>query len=155
MNKNLITDLESQRKISTESQEGTVYKGKKGIKSIFEDILNYKGEDYQVMGASGKFKELFPFYFSHWQKRRAKEKIKLKIIYSDKLKEKHREKELKLAEIKYTKEQQDEPATTFIYGEKVVMIVWSDTPLAFLVRSKKVSDSYKSLFNRIWKTAKN
>ena len=37
-----LPELELQRKLSKETQEGTVYKGKKGLKSIFEDILKNK-----------------------------------------------------------------------------------------------------------------
>ncbi|PIN93423.1 hypothetical protein COU54_03130 [Candidatus Pacearchaeota archaeon CG10_big_fil_rev_8_21_14_0_10_31_24] len=150
----IIPELESQRTISAESQEGTVYKGKKGIKSIFEDILSYPHTEYLVMGASGKFKEVFPAYFIHWHKRRVKNKISLRIIYGDKIKVQKREKELKLIEIKYSKDYSQEPSTTFVYGDKTAIIVWSDIPMVFLIRSEKVAKSHKAFFNMLWKSAK-
>lgn len=106
------------------------------------------------MGASGKFKEIFNAYFIHWQNRRAKEKINLKIIYSESVKKEKREKELKLAEIRYTKDTNITPSTTLIYGDKVVIILWSDVPMAFLMRSKNVSDSYRNFFDMLWNISK-
>jgi len=82
----LLPQLETKRILSEESQEGTIYKGKKGLKSIFEDILNYENSELLVMGTTGKFKEFFNAYFIHWQKRRVDKNINLKIIYSNKAK---------------------------------------------------------------------
>src|SRR3989344_4717573 len=37
--KKLLPELQLKRTLSKEEQEGTLYKGKKGLKSIFEDII--------------------------------------------------------------------------------------------------------------------
>ncbi len=152
--KEIIPTLTRQRKLNSETQEGTIYKGKKGLKSVFEDILNYPKIEFMVMGASGRFKEIFNAYFIHWHTRRIKSKIKLKIIYSESIREEKREKELKLAEIRYILNTNITPSTTMIYGDKVVVIMWSENPLAFLMKSKNVSDSYGDFFNMLWKTSK-
>lgn len=152
--KEIIPILTKQRKLEAECQEGTIYKGKKGLKSIFEDILKYPKQEFKVMGASGKFKEIFDIYFIHWQKRRVKEKIKLKIIYSEFVKREKREEELKLAEVRYTKDTNITPSTTLIYGDKVAIILWSDVPMGFLMKSKNVSESYRNFFDMLWMISK-
>lgn len=151
--KQFLPELQLKRKLAGEEQEGTIYKSKKGLKSIFEDILKEK-KPWLVFGATGNFKELFQSYFIHFQERRAKLKIPLKIIFKEELKKQQREKELKLCEIKYLPDSYLSPATTFIYGDKVVVISWSADPMAFLIRSKAVADSYKSFFNLLWETAR-
>ena len=148
-----LPELELQRKLSKESQEGTIYKGKKGLKSIFEDILKHPNQEFKVMGAPGKFKELFHAYFIHWHNRRVKAKIPLKIIYDESVRKEKREQELKLAKVKYLPETNITPSTTIIYGDKVGIIMWSDIPMAFLMRSQNVSDSYRNFFDILWKTA--
>lgn len=150
--KQKLPDLKEQRKIGAESQEGTVYKGKKGLKSIFEDILKYPNQEFLAMGASGKFKEIFHAYFIHWQDRRVKANIKLKIIYSESTRKKKRK--LKNAEIKYIEDGNITPSTTFIYGDKVATIIWSDNPMAFLIRSKTATESHKHFFELLWQQAK-
>lgn len=151
--KKLIPELKLRRKLSKEFQEGIIYKGKKGLKSIFEDVLKERKEWY-VFGAAGRFKELFNVYFKHFQDRRAELKIPLKIIYNESTRKLRREKELKLSEIRYLSEENITPSTTYIYSDKVVLIVWSDDPMAFLIRSKEVANSYKIFFNLLWNSAK-
>ena len=148
----IIPELQLKRQLSKEEQEGTIYKGKKGLKSIFEDILKEKKE-WLVFGATGQFKEIFQAYFIHFHNRRAESNINLKIIFSEKLRKEKREKELKLYEIKYVADSYITPSTTYVYGDKVVIINWSDEVIAFLMRSKQVADSYRSFFSMLWKIA--
>ena len=52
-----------------EKQLATIYQGKKGIKSILEQILKQKNE-VLIYGAEGKFKEIFGPYWENYEKRR-------------------------------------------------------------------------------------
>ncbi len=151
--KKILPELQTKRKLSKEEQEGTIYKGKKGLKSIFEDILK-DNKEWFVFGATGQFKEIFHAYFIHFHDRRVKLKIPLKIMFNENIRKQHREKELKLCKIKYVPEYYLTPSTTFIYGNKVVIINWSVEPMAFLIRSKQVAQSYRSFFEYSWTIAK-
>lgn len=148
----ILPELELRRELSKESQEGTVYKGKKGLRSVYEDMLNCK--EILAFGTTGKFKELFHAYFVHWQRRRVQKKIKLKIIYAESVRKLEREKELGLVEIKYMPDIGITPSSTFIYGDKVVIVMWSTVPMAFMMRSKNVAESHRHFFNLLWKQAK-
>ena len=150
--KQFLPELQLKRKLSKEEQEGTIYKSKKGLKSIFEDILK-EGKPWFVFGATGKFRELFHAYFIHFHERRTKSKIPLKIIFKEVVRKQKREEELKLCQIKYLPKSYLSPSTTYIYGDKVAIINWSSDPIAFLMRSKQVADSYRSFFDILWKTA--
>lgn len=152
--KKIIPELQLKRKLSKEEQEGTIYQGKKGLKSIFEDILKDKKE-WVVFGASGRFKEMFHAYFIHFQNRRVRLKIPLKIIFSEEIKEEKREKELKFSKIRYLPSSYLMPSTTYVYGDKIVIINWSSEPIAFLMRSKQVAESYRNFFEILWNSAKN
>ena len=48
----------------------------------------------------------------------------------------------------------DTPASTWIYGDKVAIVVWSEPIIATLIRSKEVSKSYKQFFEFLWKNSK-
>ena len=150
--KKLLPELQLKRKLSREEQEGTIYKGKKGLKSIFEDILSEK-KPWFVFGATGQFKEIFHAYFIHFHERRIKLNIPLKIIFNEKIIKEKREKELKFSTIRYLDESYITPSTTYIYGNKIVIIIWSGEPMAFVIRSKQVVDSYKVFFNLLWNIA--
>src|SRR3989344_4973464 len=96
----ILPDLQAMRKIAAEEQEGNIYKGKKGLKSIYEDVLKTR-ETFFVFGAMGRFKEIYPEYFPHFHNKRVKMKINLKIIYTENVRGERGGEELKLAEVRY------------------------------------------------------
>lgn len=145
--------LKSMRAISKESQEGYVYKGKKGIISVCEDILREK-KDCLVFGSRGNFIQLLQNYFPRFHKKRAELDIRMKIIRNASTRGAKWSKGLRLREERYLSDDYTTPSTTWIYGDKVAIIVWSPDPMAFLVRSKTVADSYRKYFEVLWKVAK-
>lgn len=149
----LLPELNLKRKLSKESQEAAIFKGKKAIKAIAEDVLR-AGKEMYVYGAEGKLKQFFPVYYSHFHMRRLKKKINIKIIYCEKVREQQRHQELKNIEIKYLPDEFETPANTWIYGEKVAIIVWSEQPVATLIRSKEVAKAYHTNFGLLWGLAK-
>ena len=56
--------------------------------------------------------------------------------------------------MKFTSKMYETPATTWIYGDKVAITVWSEQPIATVIRSRQVADSYKQFFRILWETAK-
>jgi sugar-specific transcriptional regulator TrmB len=152
--KQILPELIAKRRISKEPQEATIYKGNKGMKSVFEDMLKQKGE-ILVFGGGGKFKEALGPYSELWHKKRAKAEIKLRLLWNKKLRDKKKNlKKYELVQVKFLPEEFDNPAPAVIYGDKVTITVWSETPIATLIRSKEVASSYRSYFNTLWKIAK-
>jgi len=152
--KQILPKLTAKRKISREPQEATIYKGKGGMKSVFEDMLKQKGE-ILVFGGGGKFKETLGPYSELWHKKRAKAGIKLRLLWNEKLRDKKKDiKAYKLLQLKFLPEEFDNPAPAVIYGDKVAITVWSKTLIATLVRSKDAAKSYRSYFQMLWNIAK-
>ncbi|HIH32158.1 TPA: hypothetical protein HA235_05610 [Candidatus Woesearchaeota archaeon] len=148
----ILPELHLRKKLSKE-QEANIYKGKKGLKSIFEDILKDKRE-WLIFGASGKFKELFPAYYIHFHNRRVDSKIHMKILFNNSIRKERREKDLKLSEIRYLSDKYLTPSTTYIYNDKVVIISWGEEPIAFMIKSEEIAGSYRQFFAILWKDAK-
>lgn len=149
----ILDDLEARRKLSKEPQEATIYKGKKGFISIAEDVLNVKKE-LLVFGAEGKFVELFTHYAEQWHVRRGTSKIPMKIIYNEKSRAKKFKARFPIFHMKFNPHVYNTPATTWVYGDKVAIIVWSDQTIATLIRSKDVADSYRQFFTILWNDSK-
>lgn len=149
----IIPQLKAKRKLSKEPQEATIYKGKKGMKSVFDDSLKQKKE-ILVFGSGGKFKETFELEYIIWQKKRLKKKIPLKILWNKKFISKLKEFKTPLMKIKVLPEIFDNPVPVMIYDNKIVIIIWSKQPIVFSVRSKEVAQSFKNYFEFLWKIAK-
>ena len=48
-----------------------------------------------------------------------------------------------------------EPLTeTTIYGDKVAFVVWTEKPVVTIINNSHVADSYRQLFNFLWKVSK-
>ncbi|MCF7871492.1 hypothetical protein K9L97_00480 [Candidatus Woesearchaeota archaeon] len=148
----IIPEMEKIRSVG-QQLEGAVYEGKNGLKNIFEDIIKQKNHFY-VWGASGSFKKLFPTYFNNFHKTRIKLKISMSIIFSEKIRIEQREQELQSCKIKYISDEYINPSTTYVYGSRVVIIHWSEKPLAFMIKQQEIAEAYKKYFKLLWELSK-
>jgi len=130
-----------------EKQETNFYKGKAGLKAIFEDQLNYK--EILILGASPKAYEVLQFYFKWYDKKRKFKKIKVRIIAYDK-----KIKRIPLADIRYLPQKYENPVAMNIYGNKTAIILWAKQPIVIAIREKEIADAYRNYFELMWKVAK-
>jgi len=149
----ILPDLKKRFDYSKEKQEAGLYKGKKGLKSIAEDVLK-SGKETLIFGAEGNFVDMMQHYASQWHRRRKKLGISIRIIYNEKIRHKRHEKMFGLTKMRFISREYDTPATTWIYGDNVAIIVWSDPIIATVIKSREVSGSYRNFFEILWKTAK-
>ena len=131
-----------------EKQETNFYKGKEGLKSVFQDQLK-DNKEILIMGASQSAFEVLPFYFKWYDKDRVKKKIKVKIIASENL-----EKKIPLAEIKYIPQKYANPLAINIYKDKVAIILWKKEPFVIVIKEKEVADSYRKYFKLVWRISR-
>jgi len=149
----VIKELKSNQPNKQSKENASIFRGKMGIKTIFEDMLKERKE-LLVYGAESKFRDMFPYYQKHWNDERARLGLGLKIIWNEKVKEIKKKEHLKLIEMRFLPESYDFPSTNFIYSDRVVTIVWTENPLAFMIVSKDIVKSNTHFFNILWKIAK-
>lgn len=155
--KNLVSDilpgLKEMFKGTEEKSQVNMFKGFKGMKTVFEDILkNAKGENL-VIDSSGEFVNKMPYYFPHFKKGLEANKIKVRhIVRSGKEKTLHPS---TTTTIRYfPKIVGEQKITTNIYGDKVALILWSDVPEAVIIKDASAADAYRSYFEILWKGAR-
>jgi sugar-specific transcriptional regulator TrmB len=132
---------------TVDKEETNFYKGKDGLKNIFEDQLNYK--EVLILGASPKAYEVLKFYFKWYDKSRQKKKIKSRIIATDK-----KIKKIPLSEIRYLPEKYSNPVAVNIYGDKTAIILWADRPIAIVIKNKDIALGYRQYFELMWNVAR-
>ncbi|MDD5253658.1 MAG: helix-turn-helix domain-containing protein [Candidatus Nanoarchaeia archaeon] len=149
--KEVLPELLDIRKLSISLQEATIYRGKKGLKNVFDDILKTKKSVF-LFGSSGKFQEIFgKTYMENWLRKLEKSKIKMKIILSEKARDLIKSQSV---ESRYIGEDYILPSSTTIYGDYTLITIFSLQPFGMLVRSKETSESYLKYFELLWKIAK-
>ncbi|MBU0615724.1 MAG: hypothetical protein KJ601_06530 [Nanoarchaeota archaeon] len=143
---NLLNIQKEQKpKVSVE-----VYEGKEGIKTVLMDIVNY-GQDFVAFGATHKFKKVLPIFSKVFVKRREQKNIQGNII----VREGETPIETKLNHYKWIPKEYSLPTSTIVYGNNTATIIWSETPLGIITKSKEVADSNKSYFKLLWKIGKS
>jgi sugar-specific transcriptional regulator TrmB len=135
--------------ITKEKEETNFYKGKEGLRTVFEDQIE-QGKEILVLGANTLAYDILQYYFKWFDKRRVENKIKTRIIFNTR-----DNKKIPLSEIKYLPEKHTSPLAVNIYGDKVAIILWSkDNPLAIVIRNKEISEGYRKYFELMWKIAR-
>lgn len=158
--KEILPFLHSLYQKTAEEVQAEIFKGKEGIKAIFEDILK-EGKDWYAVGASGKAMFTLPYYMPHFYNRLYQKRIKLNILFVDTETTRKQKEELnkfKNIKIKFLPKEIRNLMVVFVYGSKVVVIPITETvemaPLAILIKSKESAESYKDYFKWLWKLCK-
>jgi len=135
-----------------EKEETNFYKGKNGLKTVFEDQIE-TGKEILILGASPLAYEIMEFYFHWFDKKRIANKIKTKIIFNRNKQEKTRK--IPLSEVRYLSEKYSSPLAVNIYGDKVAIILWNkENPFAIVIKNEEIANGYKKYFELMWGVAK-
>ncbi len=154
---NVLPKLQELYKKTSEEINAEIYKGKEGMKAIFEDVLKEK-KDWFALGASAKSIEALPYYMPHFYQRMKQKKIKSSILFVDTEFTRKYSKELKKyknIKSKFLPKTIKNLMVIFIYSNKIVIIPITPTieemPLAILIKSKESAESYRDYFKWLWK----
>ena len=144
----MLPELNSIYTLPRTADEVTVFKGKEGLKTIFEEILKAK-LNYDKFGSGDKFKEFLPYYYPHFQNRKTENGINCRAIYSENERYLDSVKEF-IGEVRFLPKEFIHPSTTFVFGDRVAVLIWKENPLGILISSKEVSESYRYYFELLW-----
>jgi len=136
-----------------------IFKGKEGIKTVFEDIIRAKPKEWLSLGSGGETYQLLPAFLDDFHKRRIKEKITARglLINSQKAKARGTElSKLTLTEIRYLPKSFITPTVINIYGNRTTLYsVTSDKiPFIILIENKQLTKSFREYFEWLWKLSK-
>ncbi len=134
------------------SEDTLFFKGKNGLKSVFEDQIA-QGKEILIVDTSNIAYEMFEIYFHWFDKRRKEKKIPVKIIFNEA--EKKIKPQVPLSEIKYLPKEYSTPAAINVYGDNVAIIHWNkEKPFAILIKQKEIAEGYRKYFQLMWKISK-
>jgi len=146
----ILPELKQKLESSKKPIFAEIFRGKKGIITVYRDILSHN--EYLNLGAGIPIVEVLGPFYHQIQKTKKKRKIKAKLLISEKHKGTNLVKGL-IGEFKYLPKEFEGPINTVIYGDKVAIIVWSDL-MAFVLESKEANNAYRKYFNVLWRMAK-
>jgi len=147
--KQIIPDLDKLHSLSKIEGQVRLFKGIKGVKSIFYDIIR-TGKDNYTFGSEGQFSLRMPEFAKQFDRLKRENKIKTMMIVRKGRKEildtatsEHRYLDVK-----------ESTAITNIYGKKIAIVVWTDEPEGIIIENEAAAIAYKSYFDILWNVAK-
>lgn len=143
----LIDSLKQKFGLTKKKEQTNFYKGKNGLKMIFESQLEYN--EILILGATKEAYKAMPYYFKWFNERRKKKRVRIRVITTDK--------EIRpkiLAKTRYLAEKYSQPLVINIYGGNVAMILWGKDPFAVVVQQDEFALGYRKYFEILWKVAK-
>ena len=137
-------------------QKVTVYSGKKGIRTVMDNILeelNPHGK-YFDFGVSGLFRKVMGPYWDIWQQKKKKYKILSKVIFNEELKDKQLLKDY-YGQARFHQKKYNSLTDTIIYNDTIILFIWTaKPPIAVVIKNKDNAEGYKNQFRLLWKQAK-
>ncbi len=150
----LKKDIEKLIHKDKNKQEASIFRGVKGLKFILNDTLK-EGRDYLVFGAPKASIDIMgDVFWQNYNLKRKEEGINVKMIFNEEIREWSKKISDKKTIIRFLPKQFDVLSETMVYGDKVAIIVWTDKPIATLIKDKNLAESYKNYFNLLWEQSK-
>jgi HTH-type transcriptional regulator, sugar sensing transcriptional regulator len=157
--KDILPSLLTKFQKTKEKVNVEVFQGWKGMKTIFDDLLEEckKGDENFIFGASkGEESEHADWFFTNFSKQREKKGIITHIIFNEELKKRKERINFFLKSRKYYIKflQQSTPSEIMLYKNKSNIIILSKEPIIIRITSKEVNHSFKQHFDLLWKLAR-
>lgn len=138
-----------------EKKETLFYRGKEGLKQIFEDQIKI-GEEILIYATSYNVQETMKYFFLKYDRERKEKNIPVRMIFDENIKKDkdilQKLKEIPNRKIHFIKEFNKSPMSQYIYGNNVAIILWGDEPISILIRQKDIAQGFRSNFELLFST---
>lgn len=158
--KSILPQLSSIKNKKEDETTIAIYEGIEGFKTAYKKMIEDcpRGETIYITGFPEPVKglEQLRTFLSNINLKSAQKKHKLKILLERSAKKtlgEDREKE-KISEVRYMPKGYISPAAIDILKDYVYISLWEDKPYVFMIKNKKIADTFKSHHNFLWKLAK-
>ncbi len=150
----IIKEYEKRKSVKEVKEDIRVSKGTFALREAINSLLT-TGEPIFVYGIPEKAPEVIGPIIKEFHKERIKKKIVMKHIYTS-LGEDRIEylKKMDNTYIKILPQETENPATTNISGEKVIIILWENGPTIVEITNRQMAETYHDYFEILWKKAK-
>lgn len=156
----LVPELKKLKEEKEFRTNTAVFEGFEGFKTAFKKIIDDcpKEETIYILGFSEQpyATESLRIFLTNMNLKSQQKKQKLKILLDNSVREtlgKDREKE-KNTEVKYMPEGYISPSAIDIFQDYVYIFLWEEKPFVFMIKNKRIAESFKQYFNFLWKIAK-
>ncbi|MBW3019818.1 hypothetical protein KY334_00850 [Candidatus Woesearchaeota archaeon] len=140
----VLPELKKRHKANKVEGQVRMFKGTKGVKAVFKDILR-TGKDNVVFGDDGLFSRNMPVFCKQFVREQNLNKMKTQVLTR-----KRGVSYSKGTTYRFVDKSVKSNVAVNIYGDKIAIIIWTDTPEAVIIENKDAAQSLKSYFDFMW-----
>jgi HTH-type transcriptional regulator, sugar sensing transcriptional regulator len=151
--KQLVKEVDLRKKHLHTTETAMVFRGFSGVRQIYSEIISKK-LDYLSFGGSKESDLIGEHYWKNLHVKQKESRIKAKMIFHKSLRNWKKMILKDIIELKFFNQKFEPLTETTIYGTKVAFVVWSDNPIVTIINNEHVSNSYRQIFDMLWKNSK-
>lgn len=152
----ILPMLKAKQQKQKEEESASVFKGIRGIKEVYNVLINSGGKEYNTFGGGPITAEIMGFtWWLNLHKRRVANKLPSRQVFDESVKLGGKDiAKNPLTKIRYVDKKFAQFQETVIVGDYVAIAVFSANPYAFLIKDRNVAESYRKHFELLWSVAK-
>lgn len=146
--KDFLPELRKRHMVNKKTGQVRMFKGIKGVKSVFKDMLRTKENNF-CFGDDGQFRKTMPVFCKQFVREKGANRIKTRVLT--------RRRDVSNSRgsmYKFVDKATESNVAVNIYGDKINIIVWTDEPEAIIIENADAARSFKAYFEFMWKSAK-
>lgn len=148
----LLPGLVVKYRAGTETKETLFFRGTAGIRLVLEDQL-LVGKEILVNATSSPVGQVLRHFFPKYQLLRKERRIRTRMLFDRDYRtrlNKAKLAELPLCEARFIENFNKSPMAQYVYGDNVAIVVWSEKPIAILIREAAVAQGFRESFELLW-----
>ena len=156
--KKLVGELQARAGVQTQKQEARLFLGWKGVQNAYNHILDILPTGSEFIGFVQPSKEEerreIKLFYLQYHKKRLDKRFKTKLISNGALRkvfEKEPYSSFKRFRVRYVEHC---PSGLVIFKNNILLTAFEKKPVAVLIQSEQIAQSYRILFYAMWKAAK-
>ena len=149
----LAKQVGSMKKQDYAKETAVVLSGLAGVKQIYSEIAKEK-LDYLVFGSPEESGLIGDYYWENLHLKQKELGIKCRMIFHKSLRRWKKLIQNEFIQLKFFDEKFEALTETTIYGTKVSFVIWTEKPIVTIIDNPHVANSYRKIFELLWKTAK-
>ncbi len=152
----ILPELKKKQMTAKEEEKATVYKGIKGIKEIYNVLINSKAKEYLTFGGGYMCEErMGTEWWINMHTKRIANKLPSRQIFDETVREFGKNLiKRPISKVRYLSKEFAQFQETVIAGDYVAINVFTENAYGFLIKDPKVAEGYKKHFELLWKISK-
>ncbi len=148
----IMSKLSAMSNLPKNKTKVEVFEGREGLKVFIMDVVKTADEVLITGIDETKYNEMLPTYMPKYFKEIGAKGIRERVIIADR--PDTFQFDNPVTTYRYLPEKEFNPTNTFVYKNKIGIVIWDVPPMVIRIENKNLANTYRQHFEHLWKIAK-